>query len=103
MKNRIFATPIFNKILKKTSHNEKIEIQKLIQTLRKKLTGQPLGVDWLFEKRIVSSKRIYYVSFFKYKNKILFVEYGNKKQQKETIKEIKKNKEIYLDFLHNLK
>ena len=102
-KNKLYFTENFKKILRYISKDERDEIKKLHSNLENSFSGKLLVLKWLYEKRITKGKRIYYVSFLKYKNKILFVDYGDKKHQQITINNIKRDKEIYLNYMKNLR
>lgn len=98
---RIFFHPKFQEIYEDLDNRERIEVDKTLNNLRNNFTGQPLGVRWLKEKRIIDSKRLYYVSFVEIGRKILIVAYSNKKVQKKEIELLKKNKQEYVKILNS--
>ena len=101
---KVYLLPEFRRKAKKLfSNKELLELENII--LNELITkghkvGKPLSFPFIREKKL-SGKRIYYL-VYKDIAIILLVDVSNKKDQKETIKQIKKRLDKYKDYIYSL-
>jgi sulfatase maturation enzyme AslB (radical SAM superfamily) len=89
----------FRILFSKLENREKERLRKIFFELEVSFSGRPLGVAWLKEKRVVDSKRVYYVCFAEVGNKILVVGFSHKKTQQKNIDEYKSRKFDFKKYL----
>ncbi len=96
---RIFKTHTYDKDYGRLDRSEQLRIDNIIETMFEKgdITGKPLTVPFLREKKLDGKRLIYLV----YNNLsiILLVAISNKKTQQATINEILSNLEDYEDYI----
>ncbi|MFH1834667.1 MAG: hypothetical protein ABH851_00595 [Methanobacteriota archaeon] len=99
-KFEVYATDSFNKLFATLTDSEQDWIKKIKEQLEEHPTGKPLHYSWFREKKYLN-KRLYYL-VNEEKKKILFVSFAPKKDQKNIIDFIIKNKVEFLSYLKKL-
>jgi len=101
MTNRIFETADFTKLFLSLNRKEQEWIIKVSKQLKSNLeVGKPLGFIWFREKKL-GNKRLYYLLNFETKC-VLFISFGNKKEQQKIIDNTLKNRKKYFKFLNKV-
>jgi mRNA-degrading endonuclease RelE of RelBE toxin-antitoxin system len=98
MKNEILMTNKFRLLFEKLDIDKQNQILKIKTQLESTLLiGKPLNYKWLREKKI-KGFRLYFIINFELK-RVLFVAFGDKKEQQKIIDKILEFKEDYFLFL----
>ncbi len=90
----VIYTESFRRLYRKLSENDKEYIREMSRFLADNPSGQTLRYSWFREKRN-KGKRLYYLVDDELK-RVIFIAYGNKKAQKDTISYVIANKEFFL-------
>ncbi len=97
----IYKTESFARTLEVLEKDEKEWVNKIVSKLKENPeTGKPLRFPWFKEKKF-KRKRLYFLVYDEL-NKILFVAFGNKKDQQKIIDSVTRNLDAYKKLAENL-
>lgn len=90
----ILQTEPFEEVFIKLDFREKNWVQKMSEQLKANpFAGKPLGQIWFREKKF-ENKRLYFL-VSQQKRRVLFLAFGDKKEQQKIINHIRSNLQTY--------